>query len=107
MASDYHLKKNPLDSNRINKLIKDLSDKSKQDRRLALEVYELYKGKAEKDPNAQKTVIESLKLAQSSKESDIKILGLLLKFKEFQRNAEDGDKDKKPDNFFDDTEDDE
>lgn len=103
MASEYKLKKNPLDSNRISKLLKDLSTKSKEDRKLALEVYNRYA--RNDDPSAQKTSVEALKLAQSSKEADIKILSLILKFKEFENSGNKDEGDKTPDNFFDDEDD--
>ena len=100
--SEYSLKKDPLTANRISKLIKGLSDKSKEDRKLSIELYEKYRDKPSEDINAQKMIIEALKLAQSSKEADIKILALLLKFKEFQKLSKDDEDPKEKDNFFDD-----
>jgi hypothetical protein len=100
MATEYHLKNNPLTPNRLYKLAKNLIQESKEDRTKALETFEYFKGKVEEgvlaendnaNSTAQKCMIDCLKLAQDSRNKTLKALDLV--FKASKLVADSGDKD--------------
>lgn len=119
MPKPYELKKDYSSPSKVNAIIKSVKDKSKEDREKALKLFEDLRAEATDigiDPdtraNAQKTCVDCLKLAQMSKESEIKLITLILKLKDrgFGKEGEEtpGDKDKeKTPRFFGDLDDDE
>lgn len=87
MVTNYKLKRSPVEPNRIRKTVKQLMQDSTDDRKLALEAYIKFKRDADDEAldmqlrtNAQKLMVESLKLAQSSKVSVAKLMDLLVKY---------------------------
>ena len=87
MVTNYKLKKSPVEPNRIRKVVKQLMQDSTDDRKLALDAYTKFKRDADDEAldmqlrtNAQKLMVESLKLAQSSKVSVAKLMDLLVKY---------------------------
>jgi hypothetical protein len=87
MVTNYKLKRSPVEPNRIRKTVKQLMQDSADDRKLALETYNKFKRDADDEAldmqlrtNAQKLMVESLKLAQSSKVSVARLMDLLVKY---------------------------
>ena len=103
MVTNYKLKKSPVEPNRIRKVVKQLMQDSTDDRKLALDAYTKFKRDADDEAldmqlrtNAQKLMVESLKLAQSSKVSVAKLMDLLVKYEIHNANVkDDGSPDKK------------
>ena len=85
MPSEYQLKRSPLDHNRIQKIAKDLISEAKEDRDLALETYRLFREMVDENPQdsaAKNLMADCLKIAQSSKNNVIKVMGLLVKLED-------------------------
>ena len=111
MVTNYKLKRSPVEPNRIRKTIKQLMQDSTDDRKLALETYAKFKRDADDEAldmqlrtNAQKLMVESLKLAQSSKISVAKLMDLLVKYEIHNASVQDTNPDKKTEtvDFFED-----
>lgn len=81
MPSEYVLKRSPVSPNKIRKYAKDIIDECADDRRLALDLYHKLKEEYEKTPSVEKQrlMVQVLKLAQTSKDSGIKLLDTLVK----------------------------
>jgi hypothetical protein len=97
MVTNYKLKKSPVEPNRIRKVVKQLMQDSTDDRKLALDAYTKFKRDADDEAldmqlrtNAQKLMVESLKLAQSSKVSVAKLMDLLVKYEIHNATVKDG-----------------
>lgn len=89
MPREYQLKRSPLDFNRIQKIAKELILESKEDRSLALETYRLFREMVEENPQdaaAKNLMADCLKIAQSSKNNVIKVMGLLVKLEESKQD---------------------
>ena len=85
MPSEYQLKRSPLDLNRIQKIAKDLISEAKEDRELALETYRMFREMVDENPQdsaAKNLMADCLKIAQSSKNNVIKVMGLLVKLED-------------------------
>jgi len=111
MVSNYKLKRSPVEPNRIRKTVKQLMQDSADDRKLALETYNKFKRDADDEAldmqlrtNAQKLMVESLKLAQSSKVSVAKLMDLLVKYEIHNATVQDSSTEKKDEtvDFFED-----
>lgn len=88
--------KNPvLDIHRLQKHLKDCLAQSDEDRKMALDAYNYFKGLVDRgvmgegeepqimsDDASKRCMIDSLKLIQSSRDQLLKIMGLLLKVEE-------------------------
>ena len=82
MPSPYVLKKPPLDPNRLQKICKKVIDESNDDRKLALETHRFFRQMVDENPQdstAKNLMVDCLKLAQTSKNSVLKIIDLLTK----------------------------
>ena len=94
MSKDYVLKKSPFDKNRMLKIGKSMLDEAREDRELALAAHRYFKDMVEQSENtdndAKRLMVESLKLAQSSKTSSIKTLTLMVKLEELGNQPQDG-----------------
>jgi hypothetical protein len=86
MSKEYVLRRSPFDKNRMLKIGKTMLEEAKEDRDLALEAHRYFKDMVEQSENtdndAKRLMVESLKLAQSSKTSSIKTLTLMVKLEE-------------------------
>jgi len=85
MPKEYQLKRSPLDHNRIQKIAKDLIAEAREDRDLALETYRLFREMVDENPQdaaAKNLMADCLKIAQSSKNNVIKVMGLIIKLEE-------------------------
>lgn len=92
---DYVLKRSPFDKNRMLKIGKSIVEEAKEDRDFALECHQYFKDMVERsdstDNDAKRLMVECLKLAQSSKNSSIKALTLMVKLEELgESNLEAG-----------------
>lgn len=86
MARNYTPKTSYLSLTRVQKIAKDLINESRQDRELALEAHRYFKQRLEDDPedfNARGLMVETLKVAQTSKTGATKILQLAIKLLEY------------------------
>lgn len=108
MVTNYKLKRSPVEPNRIRKTVKQLMQDSADDRKLALETYAKFKRDADDEAldmqlrtNAQKLMVESLKLAQSSKVSVAKLMDLLVKYEIHNSAVKDNDSPDKKDETVD------
>tara|TARA_R110000782_G_scaffold102791_7_gene190218 strand:+ start:4368 stop:4718 length:351 start_codon:yes stop_codon:yes gene_type:complete len=106
MATEYKLKKDPIDANRVKKdiklIIKSVTEEAKEDRKMALDAYDYFKAIADDNPQdstAKGLMVDCLKLAQSSKVSKIKMLDLLIKI-DVAKAKPVGKKDKEPENLY-------
>ena len=82
MPREYQLKNSPIDPNRIKKICKQIVDEGIKDRSLALEAYKMFKTMVDDNPQdvaARSLMLDCLKLAQTSKQSTIKIVDCLIK----------------------------
>jgi len=82
MPSDYVLKRNVMDSNRIKKIAKRVIEDCHTDRKLALECYKYFKNMVDENPTdsvAKNLMTDCLKLAQTSKTNVIKVMDLIVK----------------------------
>lgn len=102
MPARYTPKKKYLDDERVDKLIKDTISNSNEDRKLALSVFEIFKGKYElgTDDFAKTDMINSLQLMQESTGNIVKLIELGIKLKiEDQRLEVKENKDEKNTTF--------
>jgi|TARA_S200002703_G_scaffold122886_1_gene108829 hypothetical protein len=110
MPSPYKLKNNPLDTGRILKIAKTLIDEAGEDRKLALESHKFFKAMVEEvqnseeagrpDSTAMNLMVECLKVAQNSKNNVIKIMGLVAKLEEAQKDTKTKASAKQVENVF-------
>jgi len=88
---DYVLKRSPFDRNRMLKIGKNILDEATQDRDFALEAHQYFRRMVERsedtDNDAKRLMVECLKLAQSSKNSSIKALSLMIKLEELEESS--------------------
>ena len=91
MPSPYVLKKPPLDPNRLQKICKKVIDESGDDRQLALETHRFFRQMVDENPQdstAKSLMVDCLKLAQTSKNSVLKIVDLLIKLEAAHRDKD-------------------
>jgi len=84
MPTNYVPKNPHLGPSRIQKICKDLIKEAAEDRELALEAHRYFKRQAEDndDGASKQLMVDSLKVAQSSKNNVVKILNLVIKMEE-------------------------
>lgn len=78
--SEYKLKTDPLDEARRKKIIKKIIDDCKEDRKLAEEAYQYFKGKVdadETDQESKKCMVACLKLMQSAPANAVKLVTIV------------------------------
>ena len=92
MPSPYILKKPPIDSNRLQKTCKKVIDEANDDRQLALETHRFFREMLDENPQdatAKNLMVDCLKLAQTSKNSILKVVDLLIKLESVQTKVMD------------------
>ena len=85
MPSEYIPKVPVLNKNRVQRIAKKLIEEAGEDRRLALEAHRFFRQMVDENPNdgaAKSLMVDSLKVAQSSKNNVVKILNLVVKMEE-------------------------
>lgn len=94
MSKEYVLKRSPFDKNRMLKVGKSILEEAKEDRDFALDAHQYFKSMVERsedtDNDAKRLMVECLKLAQSSKNSAIKALSLMIKLEELDGSSSTG-----------------
>ena len=88
--------------NRVKRTLKAVIDEATEDRKLALEAYAYFKTMADENPQdstAKGLMVDSLKLAQSSKASKIKMLELIVKM-DLAQNKPTAKSKKEPENLY-------
>lgn len=85
MPTPYVPKTNALAPSRVQKIAKKLIDEAGEDRNLALEAHKYFRNMVNENPadsTAKSLMVETLKLAQASKNNVIKILQLVVKMQD-------------------------
>jgi hypothetical protein len=85
MPSNYVPKNSILGPTRIQRIAKKLIDESAEDRKLALDAHRFFRGMVDENPQdaaAKSLMVDSLKVAQASKNNVVKILNLMVKMEE-------------------------
>ena len=85
MPSNYIPKNSLLGPTRVQRIAKKLIDEAGEDRNLALEAHRFFKNMVDENPQdstAKSLIVDSLKVAQASKNNVIKILNLVVKMEE-------------------------
>lgn len=92
MPKEYVLKRPVMDFNRLKKVSKELLEECKEDRKEALEALRYFRERVDEnvqDDAATKAVTDCLKLIQTSKQSAVKMVELLIKVEDAEtRRAE-------------------
>ena len=92
MPSTYVLKNSPIDRNRLHKVCKKVIDEANEDRRLALDTHRFFREMLDDNPqdaSAKNLMVDCLKLAQTSKQSILKTVDLLIKLETAQTKGSD------------------
>jgi hypothetical protein len=82
MGNNYTLENDPLDPNRVKKIIKQLVTEAKADRVLAKEAFDFFKRRVEDNPEdtqSKELMAECLKLMQTARNSSVKCMDTLVK----------------------------
>ena len=93
MPKEYVLKKDPMDTNRLKKVAKEIADNCRQDRKKAIETFDYFKNKVDKADEGEdvtedkRLMVDCLKLAQTSKTNLIKLFDLLIKLEPISPEA--------------------
>jgi len=85
MATNYIPKTSILGPTRVQRIAKKLIEESIEDRQLALDAHRFFRQMVDANPNdaaAKTLMVDSLKVAQASKNNVVKILGLIVKMDE-------------------------
>lgn len=85
MPSNYVPKNSILGPTRIQRIAKKLIEESAEDRSLALDAHRFFRAMVDENPQdaaAKGLMVDSLKVAQASKNNVVKILNLLVKMEE-------------------------
>jgi hypothetical protein len=85
MPSNYIPKNSLLGPTRVQRIAKKLIDEAGEDRKLALEAHRFFRSMVDENPQdstAKSLMVDSLKVAQASKNNVIKILSLVVKMEE-------------------------
>lgn len=97
---DYEIKTDPFDEGKIKRLIKEIHDEAKEDRKKAFDAFDYFKSIVdnEGDPAmedhsrsvaAQKAMVDCLKLAQDAKNKALKALEVLAKIRNVKKGKDD------------------
>lgn len=85
MPSNYIPKNSLLGPTRIQRIAKKLIDEAGEDRKLALDAHRFFRTMIDENPQdsaAKSLMVETLKVAQASKNNVIKILSLVIKMED-------------------------
>ena len=85
MPSNYVPKNSILGPTRIQRIAKKLIEESAEDRSLALDAHRFFRAMVDENPQdaaAKGLMVDSLKVAQASKNNVVKILNLVIKMEE-------------------------
>ncbi len=85
MPSEYVPKKPVMNKNRVQRIAKKLIEEAGEDRALALEAHRFFRQMVDENPQdaaAKSLMVDCLKVAQSSKNNVVKVLGLVVKMEE-------------------------
>jgi hypothetical protein len=87
MPSNYIPKTDIMGPTRIQRIAKKLIEEAGEDRKLALSAHRFFKAMVDENPQdgtAKGLMVDSLKVAQASKNNVVKILGLMVKMQDQQ-----------------------
>ena len=85
MPSNYIPKNSIMGPTRVQRIAKKLIDESAEDRKLALEAHRFFRSMIAENPQdsaAKNLMVDTLKVAQASKNNVVKILNLMVKMEE-------------------------
>tara|TARA_Y100000310_G_scaffold342559_1_gene446319 strand:- start:5158 stop:5496 length:339 start_codon:yes stop_codon:yes gene_type:complete len=85
MPTNYIPKTSLLGPTRVQRIAKKLIDEAGEDRNLALEAHRFFRAMVDENPQdaaAKNLMVDSLKVAQASKNNVVKILNLVIKMEE-------------------------
>ena len=85
MPSNYIPKNSVMGPTRVQRIAKKLIDEAAEDRKLALEAHRFFRGMIDENPQdaaAKNLLVDTLKVAQASKNNVVKILNLMVKMEE-------------------------
>jgi len=85
MPTNYIPKNSILGPTRVQRIAKKLIDEAGEDRTLALEAHRFFRAMVDANPQdaaAKNLMVDSLKVAQASKNNVVKILNLVIKMEE-------------------------
>tara|TARA_R110000765_G_scaffold2506_4_gene7784 strand:- start:428 stop:766 length:339 start_codon:yes stop_codon:yes gene_type:complete len=85
MPTNYIPKNSILGPTRVQRIAKKLIDEASEDRNLALEAHRFFREMVDANPQdaaAKNLMVDSLKVAQASKNNVVKILNLVIKMEE-------------------------
>tara|TARA_R110000751_G_scaffold96590_2_gene188427 strand:- start:402 stop:737 length:336 start_codon:yes stop_codon:yes gene_type:complete len=89
MVSNYIPKTAILGPTRLQKIAKKLIDEAGEDRKLALEAHRFFRAMVDENPQdaaAKNLMVDTLKVAQASKNNVVKIINLMIKMEEYPRD---------------------
>jgi len=89
MVTNYIPKTSILNPARIQRLAKKLIEESTEDRQLALEAHRFFREMIDENPQdaaAKNLMVDTLKVAQASKNNVVKILNLMVKMGEVEED---------------------
>ena len=87
MPSNYVPKNDIMGPTRIQRIAKKLIEDAGEDRKLALEAHRFFKRMVDENPQdsaAKALMVDSLKVAQASKNNVVKIMGLMIKMQDMK-----------------------
>ncbi len=84
MVKEYILVKDPVDINRVKKMMQEVIRESKDTRKAALDAYNYFKSIVDTEPGsetdeAKKCMVGCMKIASDSRNSTVKLFDLLIK----------------------------
>jgi len=85
MPTNYIPKNSLLGPTRVQRIAKKLIDEAGEDRNLALEAHRFFRAMVDENPQdaaAKNLMVDTLKVAQASKNNVVKILNLVIKMEE-------------------------
>jgi len=85
MPSNYIPKNSVMGPTRVQKIAKKLIEEAAEDRKLALEAHRFFRVMIDENPQdaaAKNLLVDTLKVAQASKNNVVKILNLMVKMEE-------------------------
>lgn len=89
MVTNYIPKTAILGSTRIQRIAKKLIDEAGEDRKLALEAHRFFRAMVDENPQdaaAKNLMVDTLKVAQASKNNVVKVINLMIKMEELPRD---------------------
>ena len=89
MVANYIPKTAILGPTRIQRIAKKLIDEAGEDRKLALEAHRFFRAMVDENPQdaaAKNLMVDTLKVAQASKNNVVKIINLMIKMEEMPRD---------------------